>query len=314
MTPARGLAVVTGASSGIGRELARCCAEDGYDLIIAADEPEIEEAAADLRRTGARVEAVRTDLGTEAGVDRLVQAVGTRDVDALLANAGIGNGPAFLDQDFAEARRVIEVNVVGTMALVHAVGRRMRDRGEGKILILSSIIARVPGSFLAPYAGSKAFLESFSYGLRNELRDSGVTVTCLMPGATETRFWERADMGDTPIGQRDGKADPAKVARDGYEAMKNGEGGKGQRFHEPDRRHVRQCHPRPASGGNGPPSGQAQGRVLNRSAGPVAARIAPRPEPSHAEIATARTSSPTWLSYFAKLSRNMPTRRAACAS
>ena len=226
MTPARGLAVVTGASSGIGRELARCCAEDGYDLIIAADEPEIEEAAADLRRTGARVEAVRTDLGTEAGVDRLVQAVGTRDVDALLANAGIGNGPAFLDQDFAEARRVIEVNVVGTMALVHAVGRRMRDRGEGKILILSSIIARVPGSFLAPYAGSKAFLESFSYGLRNELRDSGVTVTCLMPGATETRFWERADMGDTPIGQRDGKADPAKVARDGYEAMKNGEGGK----------------------------------------------------------------------------------------
>lgn len=225
MTGTGKLALVTGASSGIGRELARCCAEDGYDLVIAADEREIEDAAAELRRTGVAVEAVQTDLGTEAGIETLWSALRGRDVHALLANVGIGHGPAFLDQDLDDAKKVIAVNITGTLSLVHKVGRQMRARGDGRILILSSIIARVPGSFLAPYAGSKAFLENFSYALRNELKDSGVTVTCLMPGATETAFYDRAGMNDTPIARQD-KADPAKVARDGYAAMKNGDGGK----------------------------------------------------------------------------------------
>ena len=220
------LAVVTGATSGIGLELARCCVEDGYDLVIAADEREIEDTAAELRRAGVQVEAVQTDLGTDEGVERLWSALRGREVDALLANVGIGAGSAFLDQELKDAKKVVAVNITGTISLVHKVGRQMRARGEGKILILSSIIGHIPGTFLAPYAGSKAFLESFSYALRNELKDSGVTVTCLMPGATDTEFYDRADMENTPIAQLEHKADPAKVARDGFEAMQRGDGGK----------------------------------------------------------------------------------------
>lgn len=177
----RPLAVITGASSGIGLELARACVEDGNDAIVCADEPEIEAAAAELRQDGATVEAVQADLSTMDGTEKLLAAVGARPVDALLANAGIGLGDAFLDQDLDAAERVVELNVNGTIALVHAIGRRMRDRGEGRILITGSIAGFIPGSFHAVYNGTKAFLDSFSMALRNELKDSGVTVTCLMP-------------------------------------------------------------------------------------------------------------------------------------
>lgn len=221
----RPLAVITGASSGIGLELARACVEDGNDAIVCADEPEIEAAAAELRRDGATVEAVQADLSTMDGTEKLLAAVGARPVDALLANAGIGLGDAFLDQDLDAAERVVELNVNGTIALVHAIGRRMRDRGEGRILITGSIAGFIPGSFHAVYNGTKAFLDSFSMALRNELKDSGVTVTCLMPGLTDTEFFERADMLDTPVGRSDNKADPADVARAGYAAMKAGRSG-----------------------------------------------------------------------------------------
>lgn len=221
----RPLAVVTGASTGIGYELAKCCAADGYDLIIAADEPEIETAAETLRASGAWVQPVQADLGTPDGVDTLVAAIGDRPVDALLANAGRGLGHAFLDQDFDEIAAVIGVNVTGTIALIQQVGRGMRDRNKGRILITGSIAGHMPGSFQAVYNGTKAFLDSFSYALGNELKDTEITVTCLMPGATETEFFERAHMDDTPVGKDDNKADAAKVARDGYEAMKAGKPG-----------------------------------------------------------------------------------------
>jgi short-subunit dehydrogenase len=221
----RPLAVVTGASTGIGFELARCCVEDGYDAIVCADEPEIGTAAAALRSGGAEVEAVQADLATEAGIDRLVAAIGERPVDALVANAGVGLGDAFLDQDLRAAENVVNLNVNGTIALIHTVGRRMRDRGQGRILITGSIAGFLPGSFQAVYNGTKAFLDSFSMALRNELKDSGVTVTCLMPGPTDTEFFARADMLDTPVGRSDGKADAADVARQGYEAMKAGRSG-----------------------------------------------------------------------------------------
>jgi uncharacterized protein len=220
-----GLAIVTGASTGIGLELARCCAEDGYDVIVCANEPAIEQAAALLGQAGVAVTPVNADLGTEAGVDRLLAAVGDRDIDLLLANAGIGLRDAFLDQDWAEARRVIEVNVVGTLALLHRAGRRMRVRGSGRILITGSIAGYIPGSFHAVYNASKAFLDNFAYALGNELKESGVTVTCLMPGVTDTAFFERAGLGDTAIGATDKKADPADVARKGYAAMMKGESG-----------------------------------------------------------------------------------------
>ena len=217
------LAVVTGASSGIGYELARCCVQRGFDLLIAADEPIIQQAAQDMRRMNAQVDAVQADLATEAGVDALYRGVGGRPVAALLANAGHGLGGPFLQQDFAAARRVIDTNITGTLGLVQRVGRDMVARRAGRILITGSVAGFIPGSFSAVYNGTKAFIDSFSHALANEIRDSGVTVTCLMPGATDTRFFARAGMLDTKVGHAE-KDDPADVARVGFEAMMRGDG------------------------------------------------------------------------------------------
>jgi len=218
----RPFAVVTGASSGIGFELAKCCAERGYDLLIAADEP-LERAAAELSAKGVTVETVRADLATIEGVDQLYLASRGRPVDALIANAGHGLGHAFLDQEWDQIRHVIDTNVTGTLYFVHKFGREMRDRGQGRILITGSIAGLMPGTYQAVYNGTKAMLDSFAYALRAELKGSGVTVTCLMPGATETDFFERADLQDTKIGS--GKKQPAsEVAKAGFEAMLKGEG------------------------------------------------------------------------------------------
>jgi uncharacterized protein len=220
----KGLATVTGASSGIGLELARCCAADGYELLICSDTGEIEEAARELRAGPAQVEAVQADLATPTGIDRLVDVIGDRPVEALLANAVVGLGDAFLDQDLNRALRLVDLNVTGTLALIHPVGQQMRAAGRGRILITGSIAGFMPGSFQAVYNGTKAFLDSFSMALRNELKDAGVTVTCLMPGATETDFFETADLEDTKVVRSD-KADPADVARQGYRAMMKGDSG-----------------------------------------------------------------------------------------
>src|SRR5712671_3396275 len=218
------LAVVTGASTGIGLALARECARKKFDLIIVADEPAIEKAADELRREGGKVESIQADLATVEGVDKVYAKIGGRPVAALLANAGRGLGRAFLDQDWAEARRVVDTNITGTVYLIQKVGRDMRARGDGKILITGSIAGFMPGSYQAVYNGTKAFLDSFSYALREELKDTGVTVTCLMPGATETEFFRRADMMDTKVGT-DKKDDPTEVAKNGFKAMMSGEGG-----------------------------------------------------------------------------------------
>jgi uncharacterized protein len=219
----RPLAVVTGASSGIGLELAKECARNGYDLIIAADTP-LDDATDELSDLGASVEAFEVDLATEEGVNTLYEALQGRTVDALLANAGHGLGRGFLDQDFSEVRHVIDTNITGTIYLIHLVGNDMRARNGGRILITGSIAGFMPGTFQAVYNGSKAFIDSFSWALRNELKDSGVTVTCLMPGVTDTEFFERADLMDTKVGTQENKADPAEVARIGFKAMLEGEG------------------------------------------------------------------------------------------
>jgi uncharacterized protein len=169
------------------------------------------------------VTAVETDLARPEGVDELYAALGGRPVDALLANAGHGLGRAFLDQDFEEVRHVIDTNVTGTVYLIQKVGRGMRARNSGRILITGSVAGFMPGSFHAVYNGTKAFIDSFSFALRNELKETEITVTCLMPGPTETEFFERADLLDTKVGQQE-KDDPAKVARDGFDAMMAGEG------------------------------------------------------------------------------------------
>jgi short-subunit dehydrogenase len=215
-------ALVTGASSGIGFELAKCCAERGFELLIAAEEPEIEEAAQTLRASGALVEAVQVDLATRQGVETLYAATRGRPVTALLANAGRGLGRAFLDQDFDEIGYVIDTNITGTLYLVHLVGREMLVRREGKILITGSIAGFMPGAFQAVYNGTKAMLDSFAYALREELKDTGITVTCLMPGPTETEFFERAGLMDTKVGVEK-KQGAAEVAKMGFDAMMNGD-------------------------------------------------------------------------------------------
>jgi short-subunit dehydrogenase len=223
METTKPFAIVTGASSGIGLELAREAAERGYDLLIAADRS-LDEPAAELRALGCEVTAVEADLATRAGVDALYSHFENRRVDALLANAGHGLGKAFLDQEFAEVQHVINTNITGTIDLIQRIAKQMRRHNSGRILITGSIAGYMPGTFQAVYNGTKAFIDSFSYALRNELKDTGVTVTCLMPGETDTDFFARADLLDTKVGS-DKKADPADVARTGFEAMEKGEAG-----------------------------------------------------------------------------------------
>lgn len=225
MAGAKGLAVVTGASTGIGYALAKCCADAGYDLVIAADEPEIDRAAQDLRGIGREVAAVRCNLATGEGVDKLMAEIGDRPVNALLANAGRGLGHAFVDQDIDEIRYVIDTNVTGTILLAHRIVPAMKARNRGRVLFTGSIAGFMPGSFQAVYNATKAFVDSFSWALRNELKDTDVTVTCLMPGPTDTEFFDRAHMENTKVGSDPKKDDPAMVARKGFEAMEKGEAG-----------------------------------------------------------------------------------------
>ncbi|HEY0776550.1 MAG TPA: SDR family NAD(P)-dependent oxidoreductase [Gemmatirosa sp.] len=219
----RPLAVVTGASSGIGLELAKQFVAHGYDLVIAAEDAGIEEAAAELRAAGATVEPVQVDLATRDGVERFAGrfAADGRAPDAIALNAGVGLGGAFLDQDLDRVFEIIDLNVRSTVHLAYRLLPGMVARGEGKVLFTSSIAALMPGSFQAVYNASKAFVQSFSEAIRNELKDTGVTVTALQPGATETNFFHRADMEDTKIGSSS-KDDAAEVARMGFEAMMAG--------------------------------------------------------------------------------------------
>lgn len=221
-TPHRPLAVVAGASSGIGYYLALRCAAQGFDLVVAADRP-LDDVADDFRMQGAKVTVVHADLASQPGVDDLCQAIGHRPVDALLANAGHGLGKGFLEQDFNAVRHVIDTNITGTLYLLHRLVPDMRSRGRGRVLITGSIAGFMPGSFQAAYNGTKAFIDSFAAALRNELKDMGVPVTCLMPGPTDTEFFARAEMLDTQVGADDHKADPAQVAQVGFDAMMEGE-------------------------------------------------------------------------------------------
>lgn len=222
--PLRKFAIVTGASSGIGLELARIAATENFELLIVADEPEIHDAADALGAQGAQVESIEADLSTLEGVNEVISATDGRPIDALFANAGRGHGGAFLDQPVDDWRHTIDTNVTGTLYLAQQVASRMKQRGQGRILFTGSIAGHMPGPYGAVYNGTKAFINNFSYALREELKDSGVTVTCLMPGATETEFFERADMEDTKIGASENKDDPAKVARDGFDALMDGQG------------------------------------------------------------------------------------------
>lgn len=217
----RKFAIVTGASSGIGLEIAKLAAEDGYDLLVAADTPFV-DAAAGLKDLGVDVRQVECDLSTEQGVKQLLDAAEGREIDVLVANAGHGLGGAFLDQSPADWRHVIDTNITGTLLLLQAGLKKMVARGEGKVLITGSIAGHVAGAFHAVYNGSKAFVDSFAAAIGNELKDTDITVTCLKPGATETEFFHRAGMDNTKVGQAK-KANPADTAKTGWDAMLKGE-------------------------------------------------------------------------------------------
>ncbi len=218
----RPLAVVTGASSGIGRALAEVFADEGFDLVLCARSDRLDEVVAELGPHVA-VQPVHADLSEPEGVDSLVEAVHRthRPVDALAINAGVGGGGAFLDRPISDHLEVIALNNASAVHLAHRLLPDMVARGAGRVLFTSSIAATMPGPFQSTYNASKAFLQSFAQALRTELIDTGVTVTALMPGPTDTDFFERADLEDTSVGQG-AKDDPVAVARDGFEAMMAG--------------------------------------------------------------------------------------------
>ncbi|MEV4709010.1 SDR family NAD(P)-dependent oxidoreductase [Actinoplanes sp. NPDC049316] len=222
----RPFAVVTGASSGIGYELARQFADHGYDLLLAAEDADIEQAAVDLRRDGQnQVTAVRADLATYDGVEKLYAEIAAagRPVDAVALNAGRGMGGDFTrETDLAQELNIIDVNVTSTVHLAKRVLPDMVARGEGRVLFTSSIASMMPGTYQAVYNASKSFVQSLAEALREELKDTGVTVTSLMPGPTDTNFFHRAEMDDTRVGSSK-KDDPAQVAEQAYEALMKGE-------------------------------------------------------------------------------------------
>jgi short-subunit dehydrogenase len=220
----RPLALVTGASSGIGLELAREFVRNGFDVIVNAEDDELRAAASSLAGDGAEVRAVQADLSTPDGVERLWSAVtaGGRPLDAVALNAGVGvSGDFTRDIPLEDDLRLIAVNVTAVVHLAKRVLPAMVERGAGRVLITSSVAATMPGPYYATYAASKAFLQSFAQAVRHELKGTGVTVTALQPGPTDTEFFDRAGMQDTKVAGAD-KDDPADVARQGFEAMMAG--------------------------------------------------------------------------------------------
>jgi short-subunit dehydrogenase len=221
-TTGRPLAVVTGASSGIGLALAKEFARNGFDLLITAEDDELTAAATELEQLGAGVRTVRADLATYQGNETVTAAArAAGPIDALALNAGIGVGGPFLSTDLQQQLTLVRLNVESAVHLARQLLPEMVERGAGRVLFTSSIAATQPGPYEASYAASKAFLLSFSEALRTELKDTGVTVTALMPGPTETEFFERAQMEDTKLGQTS-KDDPQDVAREGFEALMAG--------------------------------------------------------------------------------------------
>lgn len=222
-TDRAGLALITGASSGIGLALAREFANHGFDLIIAAEDDRLEAAARSLHDSGHGVTAVQVDLTEPKAVERLwFEATALqRPVDVAVLNAGVGVGGSLAETSLERHLALIDLNVRSTVHLAKLVIDHMVQNGSGRIMITSSVAATAPGPYQATYAASKAFGHSFAEGIREELKDTGITVTSLMPGPTDTDFFRRADMLDTPLG-RGSKDDAVEVAKDGFEAVMSG--------------------------------------------------------------------------------------------
>ena len=219
-----GLAVITGASSGIGLEIARQLGTYGFRLLVVAEDDGIGPAARAMRGEGAETTPLQADLTTAEGVEDVaakVQDEGEAPF-ALVLNAGVGVGGAFISTSLEDEIDMIRLNCISVVHLAKRLLPDMVRAGRGRVLITSSVEAELPGAFSAVYGATKAFLFSFGHAIRNELKDTGVTVTVLQPGATDTAFFERAGMLDTKVGASESKADPADVATEAVEAMLEG--------------------------------------------------------------------------------------------
>ena len=223
MTSPPGLAVITGASSGIGRSLATVFAEHSFDLVVTANEPEVHATVPDLERYGVTVAALEADLATPEGVEAIhaLALEQPADITAVALNAGMGVHGPFHQSSLDEDLRLIDVNVRSAVHLAKLVLPGMVEREHGRLLITSSIAGLGPGPYHATYAASKAFLHSLCEALRHELKGTGVTTTSLMPGPTDTDFFERAGMEETRVA-RGPKDDPDTVAKDAFEALMAG--------------------------------------------------------------------------------------------
>lgn len=168
---------------------------------------------------------VEVDLRSGDGVATLYQRAteNGRHLDAVALNAGIGRAGRFVDDDLSDDLSIIDLNVRSTVHLAKLVLRDMVNRGSGRVLFTSSTVAAMPGSYQSMYNASKSFVQSFAEGVHDELRDTGVTVTSLLPGPVDTKFFDRAKMRDTPIGGLLPKDDPADVARQGFDALMRGD-------------------------------------------------------------------------------------------
>jgi short-subunit dehydrogenase len=219
------LALVTGASSGIGLSLAKELASRGYDLVVCSAGERLASATEQLQKLEAHVTEIQADLATREGVDALWDAIegGARPLDIACINAGVGVGGNFWDTNLDDELNMIELNCVGTVHLAKHIVRHMKTRDEGKILFTASIAGEMVAPREAVYAATKAFVLSFAHSVRYELRDTGITVTALQPGPTDTDFFHRAGMDDTSVGQKGKKeSQPDDVAHQGIEALLSG--------------------------------------------------------------------------------------------
>ena len=232
MADSRPFAVITGASSGIGRELARQFMAHGFDILVTDEDGGLDATAGDLAGdltgttgdlagsgAGTTIQEVVADLATTDGVERVVATIAAigRPVDALALNAGFGNGGAFTEIPLADEQRLIGVNISAPVHLAKRIVPDMVRRGSGRVLFTSSVASQLPGPYYATYAASKAFIQSFAHALRYELAGTGVTVTALLPGPTDTEFFGRAGTEGTKLMEQASKDDrsrwPGRVSR-----------------------------------------------------------------------------------------------------
>jgi short-subunit dehydrogenase len=220
-------ALVTGGTSGIGYELAKLLARDGYNIILVARQQEgLDRVSKELSLLyKVQVETMSKDLFYPGNAFELaddIRAKGIR-IDILVNDAGQGQYGEFVDTDIQREIDIINLNISSLVVLTKAFLKDMVARGEGKILNLASIASKLPGPLQAVYHGTKAFVHSFTEAIREEVKETGVTVTSLLPGATNTDFFRKAEMQESKIVQSGDLADPAKVAEDGYRALMKGD-------------------------------------------------------------------------------------------